>query len=796
MSRLASITNQSATYASYRDRKGDGHQICAEWGLSEMTWSRSAAWGEWLGGRHGGRTWYDARGYTVKTATAGGLFEKYAYDVLGRLYRVTEPDPDGEGGLESAVTNYFYDDAGNLLALVDPVGNTATWVYDRLGRLIEETNELDATRYFDYDEAGNLIQKADRNGRVTEYVYDGIGRVLEENWLDAQQSVIDAISYAYDSAGRLESAGDDAAQYEFTYDDAGRVLTETQTIAGLTPVIVLTFQYDAEGKRTRVGATIGEDADFVTDSIYDHLDRVTRIEQYGVSGGNAVAEKRVDFTYDAAGQSDRMTRYADLNGSQMVASATYTFDLAGRLIALAYTQSNSTGLPSYAWSFDAANRMTRYVNSIDGTADYASDNTGQLTGADYDYQTDESYAYDENGNRVTANGSTYVTGDDNRLLSDGTYRYLYDAEGNRIARFVDADESGTLNAGDSDISIYTWDHRNRLRAVSHFATYTDYTAEEPGAVVEYAYDFENRLVRKVMDSNGDGDTDSSSVFIYDGFGSPLPPRAGETPGVRASQIVLQFDTSGTGDAAASDLSHRYLWGRAVDQLLADEEVTDLETEGDILWPLVDHLNTVRDLATYDSQHDETTVANHRVFDAYGRLSGETNAAVDCLFAFTGRMFDDDTGLQNNLNRWYDAAVGRWLSEDPIGYWGPRHRADSDSGTLDDLNEANLFRYVRNQPAVASDPSGLLPGIGGTLKSCLAFCASIERGRAPAVAACSLVCTWMQNQSKCISLKAMSTACKTLIAASPTPHGKKRMTEVCWAMCHATWGPAACGLYFL
>ena len=33
----------------YESRKGDGHQICAEWGLSEMTWSRSAAWAEWLG---------------------------------------------------------------------------------------------------------------------------------------------------------------------------------------------------------------------------------------------------------------------------------------------------------------------------------------------------------------------------------------------------------------------------------------------------------------------------------------------------------------------------------------------------------------------------------------------------------------------------------------------------------------------------------------------------------------------------------------------------------------------------
>jgi RHS repeat-associated protein len=40
--------------------------------------------------------------------------------------------------------------------------------------------------------------------------------------------------------------------------------------------------------------------------------------------------------------------------------------------------------------------------------------------------------------------------------------------------------------------------------------------------------------------------------------------------------------------------------------------------------------------------------------------------LDEAFAYTGRFFDQTTGLQNNLNRWYDASTGRWLSEDPIG----------------------------------------------------------------------------------------------------------------------------------
>jgi RHS repeat-associated protein len=196
-------------------------------------------------------------------------------------------------------------------------------------------------------------------------------------------------------------------------------------------------------------------------------------------------------------------------------------------------------------------------------------------------------------------------------------------------------------------------------------------------VVGYSYDYQNRLVRKALDSDGDGTVDSSTIFVYDG-----------------NQIALQFDHTGTSDVAAADLSHRYLWGSAVDQLLADEHVEELGTAGDVVWPLTDNLNTVRDLATYNSGADTTTVADHRVYDAYGNLKSETNSAVDCVFGFTGRMLDKDTGLQNNHNRWYDAKVGRWMSNDPIGLAA---------------GDANLGRYVGNSPTNWIDPSGLKAG---------------------------------------------------------------------------------------
>ena len=320
--------------------------------------------------------------------------------------------------------------------------------------------------------------------------------------------------------------------------------------------------------------------DFVDDYTYDSLGRVTRIEQHGVTGGDPVAAKRIDIAYDAASQWATITRYNNLAGTQVVAVGTYTFDNASRLVGLDYTK-GATTLVGYTWSFDAGNNMTGSTNTIDGTADYTNDATGQLTGADYDYQTDEAYVYDANGNRITANGATYTTDGNNQLVSDGTYRYLYDGEGNRTAKFIDANSNGVIDSGDSDITTYAWDYRNRLTEVDHFASYTAYNASSPDQVVQYTYDYANRLVSRSLDPDGaGGQSATDTYYAYDG-----------SEMVAALQAEDGIPTSG----------HRYLWNpQAVDQLLSDEAVDSLFSAGNVLWPLADHQNTVHDLASYDA----------------------------------------------------------------------------------------------------------------------------------------------------------------------------------------------------
>jgi RHS repeat-associated protein len=63
------------------------------------------------------------------------------------------------------------------------------------------------------------------------------------------------------------------------------------------------------------------------------------------------------------------------------------------------------------------------------------------------------------------------------------------------------------------------------------------------------------------------------------------------------------------------------------------------------------------------------------------------------------MSDDMTSLQWNLNRWYDAKIGRWSSEDPIGFNG---------------SDMNLYRYASNRILMTIDAYGLVGMVAGPI----------------------------------------------------------------------------------
>jgi RHS repeat-associated protein len=260
--------------------------------------------------------------------------------------------------------------------------------------------------------------------------------------------------------------------------------------------------------------------------------------------------------------------------------------------------------------------------------------------------------HDLNGNRVTAGSNTYQTGANNQLLSDGTYNYSYDLEGNR---------TGRTRISDGQFTEYRYDQRNQLTFVG---TKTSQGSGTYLNTVEYAYDLFGRRVKKIVDADGSaGGAAVTTNFIYDG-----------------ESIVLTV--SGT-SAATMALGQRYLHGPNIDQVLAQENASTNAVQ----WMAPDHLGTVRDMTD-----GAGTAIVHVTFGAFGQLVNLDNPqGVPYLFGFTGREWDAETGLWYYRARYYDANTGRFDSEDPLGFAA---------------GDTNLSRYVGNGPTNATDPSGM------------------------------------------------------------------------------------------
>ncbi len=296
---------------------------------------------------------------------------------------------------------------------------------------------------------------------------------------------------------------------------------------------------------------------------------------------------------------------------------------------------------------------TKNVNGTPLTFSY--DNSNQLTDDDVN-----SYSYDGSGNRT---GGSYSTGTGNQITNDGVYRYTYDVEGNLTKK----------SKGSADETwIYEYDHRNQLTSVQKWA-------EDPVGMgpfselleVDYEYDvFGNRIERDLdFIDDVDSENDSTERYSYDGW-----KPGGGFVGNENWDVWADFDGSNT-------FQQRYVRGDQIDQLLGRIDSSDT-----VAWYLTDHVGSVRHMID-----NSGVVQNTIVYDGFGNITSESNASFEDRYKWTGREWDTEAKLQYNRARFYDPAIGRWTSQDPLGF------AAGDS---------NLYRYVNNRPVMATDPSGL------------------------------------------------------------------------------------------
>jgi len=353
-----------------------------------------------------------------------------AYDALNRLKQVTDP--------ALGVTQYAYNPLDQLTAVTDPRSNATVYSLDALDNLNQQVSPDTGTTVNTYDSAGNVLTSRDAKNQTTAHVYDALNRVTRITYHDGSQ-----VNYTYDQGvngkGRLSSIVETAAggaltaQMVYAFDAHGRMTSETRTLG--TGAYLTQYGFDAAGRLSSMTYPSGRQVAYS----FDAAGRIAGVTT--IPPGGAAQTVVANVAYHPFGGVKGFT-YG--NGQ----TYTRTIDLDGRIAG--YT----LGTQSVSVGFDAASRITSLAQGGGPGNTYGYDALDRLASAVMPTAS-QSFGYDPVGNRTA------------KTIGAATATYAYPAASNRLASITSGatrsfthDPSGSIVS--DGINGFTYDARGRL----------------------------------------------------------------------------------------------------------------------------------------------------------------------------------------------------------------------------------------------------------------------------------------------------------------------------------------------
>jgi RHS repeat-associated protein len=660
---------------------------------------------------------YDAMGNVLKITNANHNSLRYEYDAKGHRTKVTN-----ENGYSIKTK---YDLAGRVTEVIDANNHSIKYTYDQLGRqLTMATHEGRQTHYDKYDANGNILKITDANaikglqpknnkGSSVATEFDEFNRLTSR--LNANNEVT---QYTYDLLGNRTSLTDAKNQTtRFIYDDLVRLTQIIDPIIETGSDKVVNITYDEVGNRLTYSDRLGE----VTRYSYDKLNRLIKEEyltdgitaektydQYGDMTSASYGTSVYQYTYDAAhrlrsktdsrndlsmtwqydivGNVIRKTNYQNevqkfvydstnrlvsmSVGEPIILQASYHYDPAGRLLSRILSNGAATLYNYSADGFLVSIKQVGADGQVLDQREYQQDEVGNITQVtinnseiiDYGYDPayrlltaesnenihDLTYSYDAVGNRLTktANGSEqhYIYGAANRLdavrLNSTTgsqvYRFEYDANGSMVKKY---------DNNDQPLMNIVYDQR-RLASVMNVSN--------PANDLAFQYDANIYRIEK------ENSTDTKKYFLE---------------GEHLESVYNEDD----------ELQANYLRGVVVDEVISGFE----KNSNDVMESRTFHHDQVNSVTSL-SDHNGASVQTNS-YGPFGETFSTSGSSQNSM-QYTGRELDDETGLYYYRARYYDPELGRFISEDPIGFKGG----------------INFYVYVNNRPLFDRDPAGFGP----------------------------------------------------------------------------------------
>ncbi|MBP6702234.1 MAG: VCBS repeat-containing protein [Vicinamibacteria bacterium] len=654
-------------------------------------------------------SYFDGWGRTYRTVKRGPttgtpIIVDVDFDARGNVAQSTSPYYAGE---TEVYTTFEYDGFNRPVKTTLPDGKTRLTAYPALAAdglfVVTSTNELGQSS----STKTNVFGQTRKQEKVTT-LHGTLVTTLNYNLWGHMTSLVDPLgntwSYTFDNLGRnLTKADPDAGTWTYAYDDAGRVVNQQDAKAQTT-----TLEYDAAGraqyKRLRpVGGPTGAITETVetvygTSSAAFNIGRVAQLVRK--NGAGVEQNGKLAFEYDALGRVKKQTRTID--STNYVVERNY--DAAGYLRGMKYPDNDILGEfggTGTALGYDGAGRLS----SIPGIL---SSVTYNALGAPL-VQTN-------------ANGTTTTkTYDANRF-------WLTDIDTSAPSLTLQnlhytLNDAGMATAVDSDVTneswAYAYDELNRLTSSTNGVGANDQS---------WTYDAIGRFITNSR---------VGSAFNYPGVGNARPHAPTQISGGPLGLLNFAYDANGNMQSGngrsmswnpenmitqvvANSRTTTFTYGPDGDRIKKAEGSTvmrypfgddyEIATDGTVTkyfnagfgpiakkvggtlyWLHTDRLGSIN--ATTD---DTGAQVLRRSFRSYGELLGQTGTHAESL-GYIGQRTDaetangttDDKGLTYLHARYYDSALGLFVSPDPIGA------------------DLNTYRYVGGDPANGTDRSGLL-----------------------------------------------------------------------------------------
>ncbi|MBF5005996.1 DUF6531 domain-containing protein [Diaphorobacter caeni] len=407
LGRLASVTDALGHITRYHYADAGSEQperiVDARGGTKHLTWSaadqltsytdcsgsvtryRHDRWGQPIEtrGEEGSFSYsrYDPRGRLAASTNALNQTTTYDYDEAGDVIRITGPDGnsvrferDAQG--QTKVYHYGgysqrfdYDEAARLVRLTNENGAHTTFDYDVMDRLIKQVNFDGRIQQYTFNAAGELLQ-SDDEGPISHHHYDKGGRLLQRQIGQASESEQAFTEhFLYGKGGQLTKAwhrtelGNNLIAAEFEHDLLGRITRETQSITGPNGEAIWSYGVDRSFNELGIESQ----------TIYEGLPAITW-QTYGSGHLHGVmldGRSLIDFerdklhretkrqfgsvetirTYDPLSRVDLLETHSPRIGEDQAFKRQHHYDVAGQLIQI------DTAQGQHRYGYDKAGRL-------------------------------------------------------------------------------------------------------------------------------------------------------------------------------------------------------------------------------------------------------------------------------------------------------------------------------------------------------------------------------------------------------------------------------------------------------